>query len=237
MWSQFQRTILPGSMICVLLGVEPVYRLLLSFLFPEEHYIIEKNVFSTEVDAAAGPLQLDFASAPDKIDAYPTTTSWLVIPWKHVFPSETEDEAVDLLQFDFASAPDKMDANPTTTSWIVVPEKYVFPSQTEDGAVDPFAAWFRLGTRQSGCLPNDGKLASVSRDTCVPLWDRRWGCRPFAAWFRPGSRQNGCLFNDDRTMLIAFQFRFHPLFADHDLFTHEEHELHRNGVLLFQIFF
>ena len=97
-------------MICVLLGVEPVYRLLLSFLLPEEHYFIEKHVFSTEADAAVGPLQLDFASVPDKMDACPTTTSWLVFPEKHVFPSQTEDGAVDLLQLDFASTADKMDA-------------------------------------------------------------------------------------------------------------------------------
>ena len=208
MWSQFQWTILPGSIICAFLGLEPVYRLLLSFLLPEEHYLIEKHVFSTEADAAEGPLQLDFASAPDKMDAYPTTTSWLVSPGKHVFPSETEVETVDLLQFDFASAPDKMDAYPMTTCWLAVPEKHVFPSEAEDGTVDHFAAWFCIGTRQNGCLLNDDNLASVSREKCVPLWDRRWGCRPFAAWFRIGSRQNGCLLNDDRTILTAFQFRF-----------------------------
>ena len=86
-----------------------------------------------------------------------------------------------------------------------------------------FAVWFRLGTRQNGCLPNDDMLASGSREACVPLWGRRWDCRPFAAWFRIGSRQNGCLLNDDRTILTAFQFRFHPcskikiFLIDHDL--------------------
>ena len=59
-------------------------------------------------------MQLDFASAPDKMDAYPTTASWPVFPETHAFPSETEDGAVDLLQLDFAPAADKMDAYSTT---------------------------------------------------------------------------------------------------------------------------
>lgn len=56
-------TIFLGYIVSFLLGLEPVYRLLLSFLLPEEHYVIEKHVFCSETeDAAQGPLQLDFAS-------------------------------------------------------------------------------------------------------------------------------------------------------------------------------
>ena len=40
-------------------------------------------------------LQFDFASAPDKMDAYPMTTCWLAVPEKHAFPSEAEDGTVD----------------------------------------------------------------------------------------------------------------------------------------------
>ena len=63
--------------------VQNLFTLLLSFLVPEEHCVIKKHVFPTETeDAAVGPLQLDFAPAPYKMDAYPMM---LVFPEKHVF--------------------------------------------------------------------------------------------------------------------------------------------------------
>ena len=54
--------ILPGYILSVLLGVEPVYRVLLFFLLPEEHFVIEKNVYCSESDeGVVEPLPDEFS--------------------------------------------------------------------------------------------------------------------------------------------------------------------------------